>query len=92
MTEYRSGLGEVLSRALTWMRDEMRAESVELLTRHFDEFAQEFTEYARVSTEAAAWCRVTAAWLRDEDVPLSIYPEDGEDPADTARWRKWRVS
>jgi hypothetical protein len=92
VTGHRSDIREVLGRVLDWMREEMRTESVEQLTRHFDEFAEQFTECARVSAEAAAWCRGTAAWLRGEDVPLSVYPEEGEDPADTARWKKWRVS
>lgn len=40
----------------------------------------------------AAWCRLAGGLLRGEDVPDSIHPPDDEDPADTARWQKWRVS
>jgi hypothetical protein len=53
-------------------------------------------EHARAAIasfeETAAWCRLAAGLLRGLDVPESIHAPVGEDPADTARWEKWRVS
>lgn len=57
-----------------------------------DRFAQELTDRAVGYREMAAWCRLAADLMRGEDVPGSIYPQAGEDPADTARWQKWRLS
>jgi hypothetical protein len=57
-----------------------------------DRFAQELTDRAVGYREMAAWCRLAADMMRGEDVPGSIYPQAGEDPADTTRWQKWRLS
>jgi hypothetical protein len=57
-----------------------------------DEFGREFTTAVEVYQETSAWCRLAADLLRGEDVPESIHRPAGEDPADTARWQKWRVS
>lgn len=58
----------------------------------YDEFGGLFAESAGTYLEYAAWCRLAAGLLRGQDVPDSIYPPEDEDPADTARWKKWRVS
>ncbi|HEY3610426.1 MAG TPA: hypothetical protein VGL06_23195 [Pseudonocardiaceae bacterium] len=71
---------------------QMRGDLAEQRVERFEEFAREFTGSADVCREVAAWCRLMAALLRGEDVPLSVYPGEGEDPVDTARWKKWRVS
>jgi hypothetical protein len=57
-----------------------------------DQFAQELTDVELTYREMAAWCRLAAGLARGEDVPESIYPQAGEDPTDTARWQKWRLS
>jgi hypothetical protein len=57
----------------------------------FDELAQDMEVRVRLLAETALWCRQSAGRLRGEDVPGTIYPEPGEDPADTARWKKWRM-
>jgi hypothetical protein len=75
-----------------WACEHLRAEPTDQWVRRLAELEQEFTASARNCTEAAAWCRLMAGLLRGEDVPLWIYPQDGEDPADTARWERWRVS
>jgi hypothetical protein len=75
-----------------WAGEQMRAEPTDQWMRRLEEFEQEFTASARNCTEAAAWCRLMVGVLRGEGVPLSVYPGEGEDPADTARWKKWRLS
>jgi hypothetical protein len=57
-----------------------------------DQFSRELAETAHIYQDSAAWCRLAAGLLRGEDVPESIHVPAGEDPADTARWRRWRVS
>lgn len=57
-----------------------------------EEIDRELTTAGGTYLETAAWCRLASGLLRGEDVPESIHTLDDEDPADTARWRKWRVS
>jgi hypothetical protein len=75
-----------------YLDDPNHVEDRAMLLRTYEQFVGAFDEYAQVFTEMAAWCRLGVAVLRGEDVPLSIHVPKGEDPADTARWRKWRLS
>jgi hypothetical protein len=72
--------------------EQMRGDLAEQRVERFEEFARDFTGSADACRDVAAWCRLMADLLRGEDVPSSVYPGEGEDPADTARWKKWRVS
>lgn len=63
----------------------------EVVARAFDELADEMEGYWRVFAETIVMCRQLAARFRGEDVPDSIYPRPDEDPADTARWKRWRM-
>jgi hypothetical protein len=67
------------------------AEAAEFADR-LDEFSREFATAGDLYRESATWCRLAAGLLRGEDIPESIHKPAGEDPADTARWQKWRVS
>lgn len=75
-----------------WLNDPHHRDDFAALTTVYDLFAQEFSHVALICGEMAAWCRLGADAARGEDVPWSIHPEADEDPADTTRWRKWRVS
>jgi hypothetical protein len=57
-----------------------------------DTTIQHCRELLAVWVDTAAWLRLAADLLRGEDVPDSIHVPHGEDPFDTARWQKWRVS
>lgn len=57
-----------------------------------DQFSTELATKGRLYEESAAWCRLASGLLRGEDVPDSIHVPAGENPADTARWQKWRLS
>jgi hypothetical protein len=57
-----------------------------------EQFSRELAATAQFYEESAAWCRLAAGLLLGQDVPESIHVPAGEDPADTTRWRKWRVS
>lgn len=72
-----------------------RAASVdaEVAARHCDEFADKFSAVVEDFTVIAAWARLLGAqWRNEADLPDSIHATDDEDPADTARWQKWRVT
>lgn len=90
--QFSSGVEALLQRFRCWLDDPRHASSRAEMERSFDRFAGEFAEYPEVCGELAAVCRLAAALLRGEDVPDSIHVPEGESPADTARWRKWRVS
>jgi hypothetical protein len=75
-----------------WLDDPRHREDFAQVEVMFDQFAQEFAEVAAACREMSAWCRLGAGLVRGEDVPESIHPKAGEDPADTARWQKWRLS
>lgn len=74
------------------LRDSQHEDEFPDVAVQFDEFARECAQAAQAYQEMAAWCRLTAGLARGEDVPESIYPQPGEDPAETARWQKWRMS
>jgi hypothetical protein len=57
-----------------------------------DQFSVELATFGRLYEESAAWCRLASGLLRGEDVPESTHVQAGEDPTDTIRWRRWRVS
>lgn len=59
--------------------------------RQLERFSHQLAAKGRLYLESAAWCRLASGLLRGDDVPESIHAPDGEDPADAARWRKWRV-
>jgi hypothetical protein len=76
---------EVVERFRRWVKQEKPNQSTEEITATLDEFADTFMAHG-------AMCRLLAGAMRGEDVPDSIYPADDEDPADTARWARWRLS
>jgi hypothetical protein len=90
------GLRHLLTCVQRLTREETRAEidakSRTQWARRLDRFARELTDMGQDCRTGAALCRLIADRLRGVDVPDWIYPEKDEDPADTARWQKWRVS
>lgn len=92
-------IADLAERCRDWLSDPHRMDDHTALRRRFDQYGEEFdqaarqvTELARDMAEMAAWCRLAVGLLRGEDVPDSIHTPDDEDPVDTARWRRWRVS
>jgi hypothetical protein len=85
-------LEALLQRFREWQDDPHRRDDVTAMRQIFAEFAIGFGEYGRAVTEMAAWCRLAVGLLDGEDVPLSIHTPLNENPAYTARWRKWRLS
>lgn len=84
-------LPELSQRFRAWQDDPHHADDLVAASAILDQFGREFAETADLCRQLAAWCRLGAGLARGEDVPDSIYPEDDEDPADTARWQKWRL-
>jgi hypothetical protein len=84
-------LPELLQRFRDWQDDPHHADDLAEVSWTLDQFAQEFAEVGDLCEQMAAWCRLGAGLVRGEDVPESIHRTDGEDPADTARWEKWRM-
>jgi hypothetical protein len=76
---------DVIERYLDWAQHEMPTESTENIATTLDAFAKDLNELA-------AFCRLGAGKLRGEDTPDTIFPQVDEDPMDTARWAKWRLS
>ena len=74
------------------IRGEIRARTRTQWARRLDGFARDLTDMGEDCRTGAALCRLIADLLRGEDVPDWIYPSKDEDPADTVRWQKWRVS
>jgi hypothetical protein len=75
-----------------WLADPQCTDDPSVMLRTFEDFGSRFIEYADAYTELAAWCRLAVGLLRGEDVPQSIHAPEDEDPTDTARWQKWRLS
>jgi hypothetical protein len=74
------------------IRAEIDTKSRTQWARRLDGIARVLTDMGQDCRTGAALCRLVAGRLRGEDVPDWIYPNKDEDPADTARWQKWRVS
>jgi hypothetical protein len=86
-----STLRDLLPRFLEMQESIPELGSDEEAAAKFDELAQDIEANGQLLAETVVLCRQMAGRLRGEDVPESIYPEPGEDPADTARWKKWRM-
>jgi hypothetical protein len=83
---------DVVREALEWLDNPHRADGPhDQQLRMYEVLAQVCAARARQYAETAAWCRLAVGLLRGDDVPDSIYPAPDEDPADTARWRRWRL-
>jgi hypothetical protein len=82
----------LLTRFKECVTDSDLAEDRAAMLQAYEGFLDEFEEYGRAFTEMKAWCRLVIGLLQGEDVPISIHVPEGEDPADTARWQKWRLS
>jgi hypothetical protein len=85
-------LQELFRRYQEWLDNPHRHDDREEMERVFGQLSQGFGEHAKVYAELAAWCRLGLGWVRGEDAPETIYTPQDEDPVDTARWQKWRVS
>lgn len=85
-------LQELLDRWRGWINDPHHADDAVAAACMYEQLADGFIQFTRTFVEMAAWCRLGAGLLRGEDVPDSIHIPDDEDPADTARWQKWRMS
>jgi hypothetical protein len=85
-------LEELRASCQAWLDDPRHAEDTAAAALQFEQFACQYTEVAEGCAEMAAWCRLGAGLLQGEDVPHSIHQSEDEDPADTARWKKWRCS
>lgn len=68
------------------------AAALDQVASRIDAHTESWRDTVTVCVETAAWLRLAAGLLRGEDVPRSIHTAAGEDAADTARWKKWRVS
>lgn len=85
-------IGELADRCRSWIETEIRTQSVDEIVLQLERFEHEFDALSHDFLSCAAWCRLAVGRLRGEDVPKSIHPAEDEDPADTIRWRHWRVS
>jgi hypothetical protein len=91
-TPTRQELRKILRSLPGWLSDKHHEDDLAEGALQLDRFAQQLTDRALAYREMAAWCRLAAGLARREDVPESIHPQADEDPADTARWQKWRLS
>lgn len=68
------------------------AAGLDQMACRIDTHTESWRDTVTVCVETAAWLRLAAGLLRGENVPQSIHAAADEDAADTARWKKWRVS
>jgi hypothetical protein len=85
-------LDELLQVFGTWLADAQHRDDYDEMREVFDRIVRRAGEVSQELMELAACCRLAVGALNGEDVPPSIHVQAGEDPADTARWQKWRVS